>query len=98
MKESTFQYTKQAAENIFQSGDAKNLNLENTDGTNWIYNMGLLGSDFLVSIVGFEKFVNIWSEMGKGKVFSDAFQDATGIELKDFYQMFSEIRRNLGMA
>ena len=91
-------FTKQDAEFIFQTKEARNLNLEDTNGTEWIYSMGLLGSDFLVSIVGFEKFVNVWREMGKGKVFSDAFQDATGIELKDFYQMFYEIRPNLGMG
>ena len=91
-------FTKQDAEYIFRTKEARNLNLEDTNGTEWTYSMGLLGSDFLVSIVGFEKFVNVWSEMGKGKVFSDAFQDATGIELKDFYQMFYEIRPNLGMG
>jgi hypothetical protein len=39
----------------------------------------------------------IWKEMGNGKVFANAFQDATGIELKDFYAMFEEIRPTIGI-
>jgi hypothetical protein len=35
--------------------------------------------------------------MGTGKSFSVAFKDATGIELADFYSMFEEVRRELGI-
>ena len=82
---------------ISSYAEGRTLNLESSDGTMFIYPLGLLGSEFLVSIVGFEKFVNIWKEAGKGKVFPDAFQDATGIELSDFYKMFYEIRPILGL-
>ena len=77
--------------------NGKALNLENTNGTNFVYSLGVGGCEFLVSIVGFEKFMNIWREAGKGKKFPDAFQDATGIELVDFYKMFYEIRPIWGL-
>ena len=82
----------EAASNPISGGTS--IKLENTDGagSRLIYDLGLLGCELLVSMVGFEKFVNIWRESGNGKKFSDAFQDATGIELKDFYLMFEEIR------
>jgi hypothetical protein len=35
--------------------------------------------------------------MGENKNFSVAFQDSTGIELVDFYNMFAEIRPVLGI-
>jgi hypothetical protein len=82
---------------ISGSSEGKTLNLEVSNNTQFVYSLGLLGSEFLVSIVGFDKFVKIWKESGNGKVFSDAFQDATGIELIDFYKMFYEIRPILGL-
>jgi hypothetical protein len=35
--------------------------------------------------------------MGEGKSFKNAFYDATGIELVDFYAMFEEIRPAIGI-
>jgi len=84
--------TRYAATTVSSYGEGRLLNLEDSDGTTFIYPLGMLGAEFLVSIVGFESFVNIWKEAGKGKKFPDAFQDATGIELVDFYRMFYQIR------
>jgi hypothetical protein len=36
--------------------------------------------------------------LGTGKNFADAFKDATGVELADFYAMFEEVRGTLGFA
>jgi hypothetical protein len=61
------------------------------------YNIGGLGVEFLVANVGIQKMVDVFSQMGAGKSFSVAFKDATGIELADFYSMFEEVRRELGI-
>ena len=80
-----------------QVATVKAVKLEDTNGTYYRYSLGTAGWEFLVSIVGFEKSMNIWKEAGKGKKFPDAFQDATGIELVDFYKMFHEIRPIWGL-
>ena len=49
-----------------------------------------------MSRVGVEKFVNVYAELGKGKNFDAAFQQATGIKLVDFYSMFEKARGPLG--
>jgi hypothetical protein len=41
--------------------------------------------------------MNIWTELAKGKSFSQALLDTAKIELTDFYSMFEEIRSNLGL-
>lgn len=61
------------------------------------YNIGTLGVEFLVSNVGVQKMVDVFSQMGTGKSFSVAFEDATGIELVDFYSMFEEARPEIGI-
>ena len=61
------------------------------------YTLGPIACEFLIYLAGFNNYMNIWLEMAKGKIFSVAFQDATGISLKDFYSMFEEIRPALGV-
>ena len=69
--------------------------LSSNSGRN--YSLGPIANEFLIYLVGFDNYMAIWKEMGKGKVFANAFQDATGIELKDFYVMFEEIRPTIGI-
>jgi hypothetical protein len=71
--------------------------LENIKDFNANYSLGRSACEFLTYLVGFEKVDAIWIEMGKNKNFSIAFQDSTGIELVDFYNMFAEIRPVLGI-
>jgi hypothetical protein len=70
-------------------------NLSSNSGRN--YSLGPIANEFLIYLVGFNNYMAIWKEMGKGKVFANAFQDATGVELKDFYVMFEEIRPTIGI-
>jgi hypothetical protein len=60
------------------------------------YAIGFAATELLVSQVGVEKFVNVYTELGKGKNFDTAFQQATGIKLVDFYSMFEKARGSLG--
>ena len=79
----------------------KTLNLEEiraNDGVIDPYALGHGASEFLAANVGMEKFIDIYAQLGSGKNFSDAFKDATGVELADFYVMFEEVRATLGFA
>jgi hypothetical protein len=62
-----------------------------------IYTFGQAGWEFLIYLIGIENNMNIWTELAKGKSFSQALLDTTKIELNDFYSMFEEIRSNLGL-
>jgi hypothetical protein len=80
-----------------KSSDPKS-SLENLPrGSSRNYSLGPIANEFLIYLTGFDKYMNIWSEMGKGKSFESAFYDATGIELVDFYAMFEEIRPAIGI-
>jgi hypothetical protein len=80
-----------------KSSDPKS-SLENLPrGSSRVYSLGPIANEFIVYLTGFDKYMNIWLEMGKGKSFESAFYDATGIELVDFYTMFEEIRPALGI-
>ena len=62
------------------------------------YAIGFAGTEFLVSQVGVEKMLNVYTALGRGMNFSDAFKQGTSIELSDFYSMFEEVRGMLGFA
>ena len=80
-----------------KSSDPKS-SLENLPiGSSRVYSLGPIAVEFLIYLTGFDKYMNIWLEMGKGKSFKNAFYDATGIELVDFYAMFEEIRSAIGI-
>ena len=87
----------QADNQSAQQSDTKSSleDLPSNSGRN--YSLGPIANEFLIYLVGFNKYLAIWKELEKGKVFANAFPDATGIELKDFYAMFEEIRPNIGI-
>jgi hypothetical protein len=60
------------------------------------YAIGYAGSEYLIAQIGVEKFLNIYVELGKGKSFADAFKDATGFALDEFYIRFEMDRAALG--
>lgn len=60
------------------------------------YGIGALATEFLVAHVGMKKFVAVYREIGAGKTFAKAFNDATGVSLNDFYLMFEDARSALG--
>ena len=61
------------------------------------YGIGAIATEFLVSNVGMEKLMDIYTNLGKKKNFADPFKTATGVELTDFYTMFEEVRPVLGI-
>ena len=61
------------------------------------YGIGAIATEFLVANVGMEKFMDIYTNLGKKKSFADSFKTATGVELTDFYTMFEEVRPVLGI-
>jgi hypothetical protein len=87
------QADNQSAQQIDSKSSLEDLS--SNSGRN--YSLGPIANEFLIYLVGFNKYLAIWKEMGKGKVFANAFPDATGIELKDFYAMFEEIRPTIGI-
>lgn len=66
------------------------------DGKMDPYGIGSIATEFLVAHVGMKKFVAVYREIGTGKTFAKAFNDATGVSLNDFYLMFEDARATLG--
>jgi hypothetical protein len=82
------------------SGPVKSLKLSEVrknDGSMDPYGIGAIATEFLIANVGMEKFMDIYTNLGKKKSFADSFKTATGIELSDFYTMFEEIRSSIGV-
>ena len=80
------------------SGPVKSLKLSEVtknDVSMDPYGIGAIATEFLVANVGMEKFMDIYTNLGKKKNFADSFKTATGVELADFYTMFEEIRSSL---
>ena len=54
------------------------------------YSLGRLAGEYIVASKGMEKYLAIYSNVGKGQDFPSAFQSATGISLEDFYIKFDQ--------
>jgi hypothetical protein len=79
--------------------DVRSLKLSDVtknDGSADPYGIGAIATEFLVANVGMEKFMDVYSNLGKNMKFPDAFKVGTGVELVDFYAMFEEARSTLG--
>jgi hypothetical protein len=93
--------SRQSSVDRYKNGAAINRTstleeIRGNDGVIDPYALGHAASEFLAANVGMEKFINIYAALGTGKNFADAFKDATGVELVDFYAMFEEVRGTLG--
>lgn len=66
------------------------------DGVIDPYGIGAIATEYLVVNVGMEKFMNIYTELGTGRNFADAFKAATGQELTAFYEAFEANRSAMG--
>ena len=66
------------------------------DGTMDPYGIGAIATEFLVANVGMAKFVGVYTQIGTGKTFEQAFKASTGVALADFYLMFEDARDVLG--
>lgn len=79
--------------------DVRSLKLSEVtknDGSADPYGIGAIATEFLVANVGMEKFMDVYSNLGKNMKFADAFKAGTGVDIVDFYAMFEEARSTLG--
>ena len=101
----------------YGTNSIKGLDWLELSGDSNVYWLGYAATEFLVSQIGFEKFLQIFTESSRIIMQSDfanqsdstsntsfrldcwklAFEEATGVPLLDFYQMFEEIRPVLGI-
>lgn len=54
------------------------------------YSLGRLAGEYIVASRGMDKYLAIYSNVGKGQDFPSAFQSAIGISLEDFYIKFDQ--------
>lgn len=59
------------------------------------YYIGKHATEYIVASVGFEKYLDIYRNVGKGQNFPEAFSNATGISLADFYDKFYRVQGNI---
>jgi len=59
------------------------------------YFSGQIALEYITASVGMGPLLDVWVRMGKGASFEQAFMDAIGISVEDFYAKFSEMHRNL---
>jgi hypothetical protein len=52
------------------------------------YAYGSLATEYIVASVGIEPLMNIWKLAGQGASFEDAFEEALGISVQDFYATY----------
>lgn len=58
------------------------------------YVVGRAATEYIVASVGFEKYLQIYRNVGSGQSFPDAFASAVGISLADFYEKFDRLQAN----
>ena len=64
-------------------------------GSNDPYNYGSLATEYIVASVGIEPLMNIWKLAGQGASFEDAFEEALGISVQDFYAAYDDMIVNM---
>jgi hypothetical protein len=52
------------------------------------YTYGALATEYIIASVGIEPLMNIWKLAGQGASFEDAFEEALGISVQDFYAAY----------
>lgn len=62
------------------------------NGSYWI---GMHATEYIVASVGFERYLQIYRNVGQGQTFPDAFENAVGISLNDFYDKFYLVQSNI---
>jgi hypothetical protein len=63
------------------------------------YDLGHAASEYIVASKGMDKFLQIYSNVGKGQDFPVAFNNALGISLDNFYEKFDQnLKKILGGA
>lgn len=59
------------------------------------YWMGQMATEYIVANTDVDSLIKIWSGLGEGKDIEQAFQDAIGITLQEFYVKFDEAYANI---
>jgi hypothetical protein len=59
------------------------------------YNYGSLATEYIIASVGVEALMNIWKIAGQGASFEDAFEEALGISVPDFYAAYDDMIENM---
>jgi hypothetical protein len=59
------------------------------------YTMGSLATEYIVASVGVEPLMDIWTIAGRGASFEDAFQQALGVSVVDFYERFDTMNSEM---
>lgn len=59
------------------------------------YNYGSLATEYIIASVGVEALMNIWKIAGQGASFEDAFEEALGISVLDFYAAYDAMVENM---
>ena len=52
------------------------------------YNWGQLATEYIIASVGVEPLMDIWKYAGEGASFEDAFEQAIGLSVEEFYEVF----------
>jgi hypothetical protein len=58
------------------------------EGSSDPYSYGQLATEYIIASVGIEPLMNIWKLAGEGASFEDAFEEALGISVQDFYAAY----------
>lgn len=59
------------------------------------YDYGSLATEYIIASVGVEALMNIWKIAGQGASFEDAFEEALGISVPDFYAAYDDMIENM---
>jgi hypothetical protein len=59
------------------------------------YTYGALATEYIIASVGVEPLMNIWKLAGQGASFENAFEEALGISVQDFYAAYDDMIVNM---
>jgi len=61
------------------------------------YNIGHIATEYIVSSIGFQKFLDIWKDFSNTRNFYTSFERVTGRSVATFYADFESARSSLGL-
>jgi len=75
--------------------DLAGLELRATGGGPENYYSGQVALEYITASVGMESLLDVWVQMGQGREFEEAFENALGISIPKFYERFAVMHSNL---
>jgi hypothetical protein len=61
------------------------------------YHIGQVATEYIVASIGFQKILDIFKDYSLTNNFETSFKNITGIDKKDFYEKFENVREKMGM-